>query len=303
MNGSVIYIELSSARSFSRYAKIAIPTKEHVYILRRKIASRRAAQIPLESQEVAVTGARLDGRVALVTGGGQGVGRGIALALAKEGASVLIAGRTLAKCRTVADEITAFGGAAAAIACDVTQRSDIEAAITATVAQFGGLDALINNAQSANQRLLLETTDSDIELAYRSGPLATFYGMHAAYPHLVARGGGSIVNFGSSTAIEGNATFGSYAMAKEAIRGLSRVAAREWGRDGIRVNVVVPAALSPTAEAFRDARPETYQKQINRIPLRRMGDAEDDIGRAVVALVSDDLSYMTGETMMLTGGA
>jgi len=250
-----------------------------------------------------VAGNRLTGRVALVTGGGQGVGRGIALALAKEGASILLAGRTLSKCQTVADEIAAFGGVAEAVRCDVGERGDVESAVSAAVERFGGLDALINNAQSATQRLLIETTDADVDLAYRSGPLAVLYGMQAAYPHLVARGGGSIVNFGSSTAIEGNATFGSYAMAKEAIRGLSRVAAREWGRDGIRVNVVVPNALSPAAEAFREARPETYQKQMDRIPLRRMGDSEADIGRAVVALISDDLSYMTGQTMMLTGGA
>ena len=250
-----------------------------------------------------MTGNRLTGRVALVTGGGQGVGRGIALALAKEGASILLAGRTFSKCQTVADEIAVFGGIAEAVRCDVGERGDVESAVSAAVEAFGGLDALVNNAQSANQRLLIETTDADVELAYRSGPLAVLYGMQAAYPHLVARGGGSIVNFGSSTAIEGNATFGSYAMAKEAIRGLSRVAAREWGRDGIRVNVVVPSALSPAAEDFREARPEAYQKQVARIPLRRMGDSEADIGRAVVALISDDLSYMTGQTMMLTGGA
>ena len=250
-----------------------------------------------------MTGNRLTGRVAVVTGGGQGVGRGIALALAKEGASILLAGRTLSKCQTVADEIATFGGAAQAFRCDVGERGDVESAVSAAVERFGGLDALVNNAQSSTQRLLIDTTDADVDLAYRSGPLAVLYGMQAAYPHLVARGGGSIVNFGSSTAIEGNATFGSYAMAKEAIRGLSRVAAREWGRDGIRVNVVVPSALSPAAEAFRDARPEAYQKQVNRIPLHRMGDAETDIGRAVVALISDDLSYMTGQTMMLTGGA
>lgn len=248
-------------------------------------------------------GTRLAGRVAVVTGAGQGVGRGIALALAREGASLLLAGRTLSKCEAVATEIAELGGTATAVRCDVAERADVEAAVSAAVAEFGGLDALINNAQSAVQKLLVDTTDADVELSYRTGTLATLYGMQSAYPHLVARGGGSIVNFGSSTAIEGNATFGAYAMAKEAIRGLSRVAAREWGRDGIRVNVVVPNALSPSAEAFRDARPDAYRKQVDRIPLRRMGDPEEDIGRAVVSLVSDDLNYMTGQTVMLTGGA
>lgn len=249
-----------------------------------------------------MTAGRLAQRVALVTGAGQGVGRGIALALSKDGASVVIAGRTLSKCQTVCDEIAALGGTATAIRCDVGERRDVEAAISAAVDQFGGLDILVNNAQSTTQQLLIDTTDADVELSYRSGPLAVLYGMQAAHPHLVARGGGSIVNFGSTTAIHGDPTFGSYAMAKEAIRGLSRVAAREWGRDNIRVNVIVPSALSPAAEGFRDAHPEVYRQHMDRIPLGRMGDPETDIGRAVASLVSDDFSYMTGQTVMLTGG-
>jgi NAD(P)-dependent dehydrogenase (short-subunit alcohol dehydrogenase family) len=238
----------------------------------------------------------------MVTGAGQGVGRGIAIALAKEGAAVAVVGRTLAKCESVVDEIRALGADAVALRCDVGERSDVAAAISATVERLGALDILVNNAQSAVQRPLLEITDGDVETCMRSGALATLFAMQLAHPHLVARGGGSIVNLGSQTAIRGNRSFGAYAMAKEAIRGLSRVAAREWGPDGIRVNVVVPSASSPAAEAFREANPERYQRQLNQIPLRRMGDPETDIGRAVVALVSDDMSYVTGETVMLTGG-
>jgi 2-hydroxycyclohexanecarboxyl-CoA dehydrogenase len=246
---------------------------------------------------------RLDGRIALVTGAGQGIGRGVALALAKEGAMVALAGRTLAKCEAVADEITAIGAKALPLACDVSVRSQVEQSVTATAEAFGGLDVLVNNAQSSAQRSLEDTTDDDVELAWQTGALGTFYAMQASLPHLRARGGGAIVNFGSSTAIEGNATFGSYAMAKEAIRGLSRVAAREWGRYGIRVNVIVPNALSPAAESFRDNSPERFARMQARIPLGRVGDPEDDIGRAVVALASDDLTYMSGQTLMLTGGA
>jgi 2-hydroxycyclohexanecarboxyl-CoA dehydrogenase len=247
--------------------------------------------------------ARLSGKVVLVTGAGQGVGRGAALALAREGAAVALAGRTVSKGEAVAAEIRSFGGSALALACDVTERAQIDKTVAATAERFGGLDALINNAQSSVQRLIVETTDDDVEVCWRSGPMATLYAMQAALPLLRARGGGTIVNFGSSTAIDGNATFGAYAMAKEAIRGLSRVAAREWGRYGIRVNVIVPTALSPGAERFRDAEPEKFRRQEARFALRRMGDPETDIGRAVVALVSDDLAYLTGDTLMLTGGA
>lgn len=246
---------------------------------------------------------RLAGKVALVTGAGQGVGRGIALALARNGASVVLAGRTKSKCDEGAAEIVAEGGAAAAVQCDVTDRDEVTYAVDFAVKTYGGLDVLVNNAQSAVQKPVIDTTDDDVELCFRSGAMATLYGMQAAYPRLVARSGGSIVNLGSSTAIDGNRMFGPYAMAKEAIRGLTRVAAREWGPDNVRVNVVVPNAMSPGAEQFREQHPDRFARQVAAIPLRRMGDPHDDIGRAVVALVSDDCTYVTGQTIMLTGGA
>jgi 2-hydroxycyclohexanecarboxyl-CoA dehydrogenase len=116
------------------------------------------------------------------------------------------------------------------------------------------------------------------------------------------RGGGCVVNFGSSTGITGDPKFGAYVMTKEAIRGLSRVAAREWGRDNIRVNVICPAALTPSAAQFRDAHPEAFGQMLKSVPLGRMGDETDDIASAVAALVSDDLRYLTGATLMLDGG-
>ncbi|MFC5747932.1 SDR family NAD(P)-dependent oxidoreductase [Actinomadura rugatobispora] len=246
-------------------------------------------------------GTRLEGKVALVTGAGQGVGRGVALALAEEGAAVVVTGRTESKLRAVVAEIAERGARAHAVSGDVGRREDVERMVAECLAAFGRLDVLVNNAQSSVQRLLEDTTDEDIDLAYRTGPLATFHAMRAALPHLREEGG-SIVNFGSSTAVLGDPAFGSYAMAKEAIRGLTRTAAREWGRYGIRVNTVCPAALSPAAAEYRDADPERFEKVIRQIPLGRMGDPEPDIGRAVAALVSDDLSYLTGATLMLDGG-
>jgi NAD(P)-dependent dehydrogenase (short-subunit alcohol dehydrogenase family) len=216
---------------------------------------------------------------------------------------VAVAGRTLAKCEAVAAEIGELGARAVPVRCDVSVREDVEAAVAATVNAFGGLDILVNNAQSSVQARLEDTTEDDIELAWRTGAMATFYAMQAAFPYLRASGCGSIVNFGSSTAIEGNVAFGAYAMAKEAIRGLSRVASREWGPYGIRVNVIVPNALSPSSEEFRDAHPDRFARMEARVPLRRVGDPESDIGRAVVALAADDLTYLSGQTLMLTGGA
>ena len=246
-------------------------------------------------------GMRLAGKVALVTGAGQGVGRGVALALAAEGAAVVITGRTRSKLSSVAEEVAARGARAHCVAGDVGRREDVERMVAECVSAFGRLDVLVNNAQSSVQRLLKDTSDDDVDLAYRTGPLATFHAMRAALPHL-RKEGGNIVNFGSSAAVEGEPTFGSYAMAKEAIRGLTRTAAREWGRYGIRVNTVCPAAMSPAAVEFRDTDPDRFARVVAKIPLGRMGDSEQDIGRAVAALVSDDMAYLTGATLMLCGG-
>jgi NAD(P)-dependent dehydrogenase (short-subunit alcohol dehydrogenase family) len=244
---------------------------------------------------------RLSGRVAIVTGAGQGIGRGIALALADEGARVVLVGRTASKLDEVAAEINARGGEASTTTADVGIRSAVDELVASTVARFGRIDILVNNAQASVQRTLAETTDDDVALAYRSGALGTLYTMQACLPHLKVRGG-CVVNFGSSTAVRGDETFGSYAMAKEAIRGLTRVAAREWGVHDIRVNCICPASLSPSAEEWADKNPDRFAVVLKGIPLGRMGDAELDIGRAVVALVSDDLRYLTGATLMLEGG-
>lgn len=244
---------------------------------------------------------RLAGRVALVTGAGQGIGRAVARSMAREGAAVVVSGRRPEPLDAVVKELAEMGARAFAVPGDVGVRADSERMVAAAVAEFGAVDILVNNAQSSVQARLERTTDADVEVAWRSGALGTLYCMQACLPHMKARGG-SIVNFGSSTAVNGDVTFGSYAMAKEAIRGLSRVAAREWGRYGIRVNVICPTATTPASEEFREAHPERYAAVIREIPLGRFGDPEADIGRAVVSLVGDDMSYLTGATLMLGGG-
>ena len=245
---------------------------------------------------------RLVGKRAVVTGAGQGVGRGIALALAKEGAAVVVAGRTLDKVERTAEEIRTTGGKSLAVRCDVGVAADVDSLFGDTVPAVGGLDILVNNAQSVPpNRRLQDVPIDDVELALGTGPVATLRCMQAGFPHLRERGG-SIVNLGSNTAIEGAPLFGAYAMAKEGIRGLSRVAAREWGRFGIRVNVICPFGDSPSAVEFNEAHPDAAKAILRSTPLGRMGDCEQDIGRAVAALVSDDMSYLTGATVMLDGG-
>lgn len=245
----------------------------------------------------------LAGKVAIVTGGGQGLGRAIAVVLARRGASVVVTGRTRETIDSVAQEIAASGGRAFAVVGDVGLRDDVARTVEEAVAAYGGIDILVNNAQTPPDTVaLVDLDDGLMERTFRSGAMGSLYAMQACHPHLCARGGGSIVNLGSSTAITGDRGFSPYVMTKEAIRGLTRVAANEWGPQGIRVNVVCPAALSPSASAFRDADPARWEKILRQIPLGRMGDEIEDIGMAVAALCGDDFRFLTGATLLLDGG-
>jgi NAD(P)-dependent dehydrogenase (short-subunit alcohol dehydrogenase family) len=240
----------------------------------------------------------LDGRVALVTGAGQGAGRGIALAFAAEGASVALVGRTESKLANVAGEIEARGESALAVRCDVGEPADIDSAVDAAVARFGTVDILVNAAHHNTRRgVLLDLTDEEIELLWVTGPRATLHFMRRCHPHL--RGGGAIINFGSGTQMN-PVNYGMYAGMKEAIRAISRAAAVEWGPDQIRVNVISPLVESPSMDADFAGRGVTVA--LNRIPLGRVGDPEADIGRVAVFLAGPDAAYVTGLLMSVDGG-
>jgi NAD(P)-dependent dehydrogenase (short-subunit alcohol dehydrogenase family) len=244
----------------------------------------------------------LDSQVAIVTGGGQGVGRGVALAVAAEGARVMVLGRTLSKCEAVVAEIVDRGGDAVAERCDVEHRDQIEGSVARAVERYGRIDLLVNNAQTKVYRSLRRMTDADMETMWASGPLASFRFMQACFPHLRdARG--CVVNMGSGSSILPHGAMGGYAMTKEAVRVLARVAAVEWGRFGIRVNSICPLAQTPGLDEFTDATGDAVANDVTpSIPLGRWGDPEADIGRAVVYLASADGSYVTGTTLMVDGG-
>jgi len=249
-------------------------------------------------------GGRLEGRVAVVTGAGQGVGRGIALACAAEGARIAAvdlrregADETATLCR--GRDVDAI-----AVAADVGRRADVDRAVGEVLDHFGSLAILVNNAHDFTLGVPLEeTTDDDMERSWRSAALGTLYFMQACFAPMRDQGGGKILNIGSGSALDGDAGAASYVAAKEAVRALTRVAAREWGPHGIHVNTLCPFARTPRWEAFADAHPGRVDRQAASLPLRRApGDPELDIGRAAVFLVSDDSSYVTGQTLFVEGG-
>lgn len=243
----------------------------------------------------------LQGMVAIVTGGGQGVGRGIALALASAGARVAVAGRTLEKCKRTLGEIEAAGGEGMALACNVASRAEVDALVGDVMAQWGRLDVLVNNAHTSRPLTpLADTTDEDMTLAF-AGFHGAFYAMQAALPHLSERGG-SVINLGSVAGIRGDAGFAAYAAAKEAVRAVSRSAAREWGGHGIRVNVVCPFSDSPGVDYMIRKQPGFIDELTAQTTLGRLGSSENDVGRTVAFLASEAGSYITGQTLNIDGG-
>jgi meso-butanediol dehydrogenase / (S,S)-butanediol dehydrogenase / diacetyl reductase len=243
----------------------------------------------------------LDGKVALVTGAGQGVGQGIAYALAGEGAWIAVAGRTLAKLEESCAEIRRRGGTAQPFLCDVTVKADLERLVEQVVSEFGGIQILVNNAQQVPLGPILSITDEAFLDGIESGPLASLRLMRACYPHL--KGDGVVINLGTAASLRQDlAGYGAYAAVKEATRSLTRAAACEWGLDGIRVNCIIPLAMSKGMEGWIAARPEEAAAFIATIPMRRAGDCEVDIGRAVATICGPSFGFVTGQTIALDGG-
>lgn len=244
---------------------------------------------------------RLAGKVAVVTGGSQGIGLALARAYAREGAAVVISSRRGDAIREAARRLQESGARVVGVQADVAVRADARRTIETAVEQFGRLDILANNAQATMQAKIEDITDEAIALTFGSGLYGTLYHMQAAFPHLRERGG-SVLNFGTRQGIYGEPGDGIYGANKEGIRGLSRSAAREWGRFGIRVNVLNPAALSPSAEKALNADPVRARKYYDEISLGRFGRPDEDIAPIAVFLASDEGQYVTGQTINADGG-
>ncbi|MEG1495791.1 MAG: SDR family NAD(P)-dependent oxidoreductase [Clostridiales bacterium] len=242
-------------------------------------------------------------KTVLITGAGRGIGLGIATAFAKEGANIAITDIVEANLKDASAKLEKLGVKVLPLVVDGADENAVSQGIDKVVETFGGLDVLINNAQASKSGVMLvDHTKADFDLAINTGLYATFFFMRAAFPHLKATKG-SVINFASGAGINGRLGQSSYAASKEGIRGLTRVAANEWGEFGIRANVVCPLVKTEALAQWEKDYPEIYEKTIQGIPLRRFGDAEKDIGRVCVFLASDDASYISGETISLQGAS
>ncbi len=245
---------------------------------------------------------KLTGKVAFVTGAGRGIGRGIALELARDGASIVVAELDPESGQRTVREVEALGMRAIAVAMDVQRRDQVERGVAAAAAAFGSIDILVNNAQIQRQQVEFERTSvDDMEVVLGSGLMGTFHCMQACFPHLRRRGG-KIINIASAAGLVGYAGWASYAAAKEGIRALTKVAAHEWGKHKIHVNVICPLAETPSMKEWSANNPELAKVMIESIPLAHFGHPEKDIGRAVAFLAGPDSDFITGMTMMVDGG-
>ena len=249
---------------------------------------------------------KFDGKVVLITGGGKGggIGYGLSTAFAKEGADLVITGRSAGKLDAAKEELERlYGIRVLTMQADGGIEEDVKRVIDETIRTFGRLDALVNNAQnSASGVMLVDHTKEDFDKAIYSGLYAAFFYMKHAHPHLKETRG-SVVNFASGAGLFGRVAQSSYAAAKEGIRGLTRVAATEWGPDGINCNIICPLVMTDQLAAWKEAYPEAYAKTVQGIPAGRFGDPEKDIGRTCVFLCSEDAKYISGETITMQGGS
>lgn len=247
---------------------------------------------------------RLQDNVTIITGAGKGIGYGLAEAFAEAGSNLVITGRTESRLLAAKERLEAqYGVEVLPIVADGADEEAIKSVVTQAVEKFGKINTLVNNAQVSKSGLpLVEHTREDLDLAIHSGLYAAFFYMRECHPYL-KESRGSVINFASGAGLFGKLGQSSYAAAKEGIRGLSRVAAAEWGPDGIRVNVICPLAMTESLQDWKEHFPELFEKTIQGIPLGHFADPKDDIGRVAVFLASEDAHYVTGETITLQGGS
>ena len=246
--------------------------------------------------------ARLDNKIAIVTGGAGGIGSGIVRAYVKENAKVVIADIAEEKGQALSQELNDQGYDTFFIKTDLSNKASLQACVDRTIQTYGQIDILVNNAHASRMNSFLNITEDDLNLSFNTGFYATFYLCQMVIPYLKETQG-NIINFGSGAAVKGDKNQGAYVVAKEAIRGITRVIANEFGAFGINANVISPIAYSEGVDQWRKDNPEYYNQVVQGIPLQKFGDVEKDIGPVAVFLGSKDAQYITGQTVMVDGGS
>ena len=241
---------------------------------------------------------KLENKTAIVTGGAGGIGRAITTVFVREGAKVLFVDIDEERGTALEREL---GAHSRFLPIDISRQSAAAEIRDGALAAFGSIDVLVNNAHASRQATLVDTTAEMFDLSFNTGFYPTVHLMQACYEEL-KKSKVAVVNFASGSGLDGMPRQTSYAAAKEAIRGVSRVAANEWAPDGIRVNVVCPFAATEGVRDWAARYPEQAAASLAKVPLARIGDPETDVAPIVVFLASDDSGYMTGQTVMADGG-
>ncbi len=244
---------------------------------------------------------QLDGKVAVVTGGSSGIGRATALAFAQNGARVAIGARRQSEGEAVAQEIRDAGGEALFLQTDVTDAAQVRALVDAAVETFGGLDIAFNNAGTEGDPLppIVDDNEDNIRRIFDVNVLGVWHSMRAQIPHLVARGGGSIINNSSVAGRRGIGGFSAYVASKYAVEGLSRSVAQELGAANVRVNTVAPGPIDTALlDRATGGDPSPF---VGMVPMGRLGTSEE-VAAAVVFLASDAAGFVTSQTIGVDGG-
>jgi NAD(P)-dependent dehydrogenase (short-subunit alcohol dehydrogenase family) len=248
-------------------------------------------------------GNRLEGKVAIITGAGQGIGAAVAELYAAQGCKVLITGRTLSKLEEVADKIRAAGGSCTPMVALAGEMDQSEATVAKAVGDWGRVDILVNNAHTFTDYLPVEDPrmEANCKIDFQSAFFGSLQLMQLCFPYMVQQGGGSILNFGSSYGPRSEPGFLAYSASKEAIRSHTRTGAREWGKHGIRVNTILPSALTPKSIWYLEDS-GTYDIELAKVAMGRFGGPED-IAPMCLFLASDEANYITGQTIGVDGGS